>query len=69
VFSFLAARGTPLVRTLVTRGHEVFGLARSEAAANKLGACGARAIPGNIRKPKEWLASLPQCDAVIHAAS
>lgn len=60
--------GTPIVRTLVKRGHEVLGLARSEAAAKKLGAGGARSIPGDIRKPKEWLGSLPQCDAVIHAA-
>ncbi len=60
--------GSPMVRTLVKRGHEVLGIARSEAAAKKLGACGARAIPGNIRRPKEWLGSLPQCDAVIHAA-
>jgi nucleoside-diphosphate-sugar epimerase len=60
--------GSPMVRTLVKRGHEVVALARSKAAAKKLGACGARAIPGNIRRPKEWLRSLPQCDAAIHAA-
>jgi nucleoside-diphosphate-sugar epimerase len=60
--------GSPIVRTLVKRGHEVLGLARSEAAAKTLHTCGARAIPGNIRRPKEWLGSVPQCDAVIHAA-
>jgi hypothetical protein len=47
----------------------VLGLARSEAAAKKLDAAGARAIPGNIRSPNAWLDSLPQCDSVIHAAS
>ena len=60
--------GGPTVRALVKRGHEVVGLARSESAAKKLAACGALPIPGNIRKPEEWLTALEPCDGVIHAA-
>jgi nucleoside-diphosphate-sugar epimerase len=57
-----------MVRALVKRGHEVAGLARSESSAKKLAACGALPVPGNIRKPEEWLAALVGCDGVIHVA-
>jgi nucleoside-diphosphate-sugar epimerase len=57
-----------MVRTLVKRGHEVGAIARSDASAKKLDVFGALPIPGDIRRPEEWLGALPPCDAVIHAA-
>jgi nucleoside-diphosphate-sugar epimerase len=60
--------GSPIVRELIERGHEVWALARSEASASKLREGGATAIAGDIAAPERWTARLPLIDAVIHAA-
>jgi nucleoside-diphosphate-sugar epimerase len=60
--------GAALVRELVARGHEVTGLARSEASATKLGEFGATAVAGSIASPAPWIGKLAGIDAVIHAA-
>jgi nucleoside-diphosphate-sugar epimerase len=60
--------GAPVVRALVKRGHQVLALTRSAVSAQKVVAFGAQSVPGNIRKPEEWLDELPAVDAVIHAA-
>ena len=60
--------GSAVVRQLVGRGHELFALARSDAAATKLGQSGAAPIAGDIGSPEAWIAKLPQLDAVIHMA-
>jgi nucleoside-diphosphate-sugar epimerase len=60
--------GSAVVRELVARGHEVFGLARSQAAATKLGEFGAVTIAGSIDSPELWIGKLAGIDAVIHAA-
>ena len=60
--------GTAVVRELVGRGHELFGLARSGASAARLDHIGVTTLPGDIRSPDPWLARLPPCDAVIHMA-
>jgi nucleoside-diphosphate-sugar epimerase len=60
--------GSPIVRELIERGHEVWALARSEASAAKLREGGATAIAGDIAAPERWTARLPLIDAVIHAA-
>jgi nucleoside-diphosphate-sugar epimerase len=60
--------GTAIVRELVRRGHEVYGLARSDASVNKLADLGATPLPGDIAAPERWVGALPQIDAVIHAA-
>jgi nucleoside-diphosphate-sugar epimerase len=60
--------GTAVVRELVARGHELFGLARSAASAATLDHIGVRSFAGDIRSPEQWVASLPRCDAVIHMA-
>jgi nucleoside-diphosphate-sugar epimerase len=60
--------GSPIVRELIERGHEVWALARSEASAAKLRDGGATAIARDIAAPECWTARLPLIDAVIHAA-
>ena len=60
--------GSAVVRELIARGHEVFGLARSQASAARLDQCGARPIFGDIASPERWMADLPHIDAVVHAA-
>ena len=57
-----------VVRALVARGHQLFGLARSGASAAKLAQLGATPIAGDIGFPEPWAGNLPQLDAVIHAA-
>jgi nucleoside-diphosphate-sugar epimerase len=60
--------GSAVVRELVARKHKVFGLARSEASAAKLGEFGATALQGSIASPEPWTAELAGVDALIHAA-
>lgn len=60
--------GSAVVRELIERGHQVFGLARSEASAAKLRQLAATPLPGDIGSPETWTAGLPPIDAVIHAA-
>ena len=60
--------GSPIVRELIERGHEVWALARSEASAAKLREGGATAIAGDIAAPERWTAGLPHVDGVIHVA-
>lgn len=61
--------GGPVVRELVGSGHEVVGLARSEAAASKLRAQGATALTGDIRTPERWAHEVGGFDAVVQAAA
>jgi nucleoside-diphosphate-sugar epimerase len=60
--------GSAVVRELIGRGHEVCGLARSNASAAKLRELGAMPVAGDIAAPELWAAKLPHVDAVIHAA-
>lgn len=60
--------GAAVVRELIERGHDVFGLARSAASADKLRKAGATPIAGDIAFPESWAAQIPPVDAVIHAA-
>jgi nucleoside-diphosphate-sugar epimerase len=60
--------GSAVVRELINRGHQVHGLARSEASATKLASLGATPLPGDIVSPETWTGRLPQLDAVVHAA-
>ena len=60
--------GSAVVRQLIGRGHELFALARSDAAAAKLAQWGATPIAGDMALPETWIAKLPPLDAVIHMA-
>lgn len=61
--------GAAIVRELVAAGHDVLGLARSDAAAARLEDMGAWPLRGDMRRPQGWTRSLPQVDGVIHAAA
>lgn len=60
--------GAAVARELVGRGHRLFGLARSGAAAARLDQIGVTSFPGDIGAPEGWIATLPSCDAIIHMA-
>ena len=60
--------GSALVRELVERGHDVWGLARSEVSAVKLNEFGATPVAGDIAMPERWTGRLPHVGAVVHAA-
>jgi nucleoside-diphosphate-sugar epimerase len=60
--------GSAVVRELIRRGHDVCGLARSDASAAKLSQLGATPLAGDIASPGQWTGKLPIVDAVVHAA-
>src|SRR5258705_2138176 len=60
--------GSAVVRELIARGHDVIGLARSEASGVKLRQHGATPLAGDTASPERWAGSLPRLDAVIHMA-
>jgi nucleoside-diphosphate-sugar epimerase len=60
--------GSPIVRALIKRGHDVWALARSDAAAATLSERGAIPVAGDIASPRRWVARLPRVDAIIHTA-
>jgi nucleoside-diphosphate-sugar epimerase len=60
--------GSAAVRELIRRGHDVWGLARSDASAAKLRKLGATPVAGDIAAPEQWAKRLPPLGAVIHAA-
>jgi len=60
--------GEAVVRALVTAGHDVCALARSDGARRTLAALGASPIAGDIRAPEAWAGAVLEVDALIHAA-
>ena len=46
--------GTELIKVLVTRGHEVGGLAHSPDAAERVRRAGATAVIGDLTTPGPW---------------
>lgn len=61
--------GSHVLQRLIGAGHEVIGLARSEASAARLVEEGAEPLLGDLRQPRDWVGSIPPVDAVIHAAA
>lgn len=60
--------GTPVVRELIQRGHEVVALARSDRSAAILRQQGAAVLRGDIAAPQGWISALPAIDGIIHLA-
>jgi nucleoside-diphosphate-sugar epimerase len=61
--------GHTVARALRRRGHEVWGLARSEEKAKRLWAEEIRPVVGDLRKHDSYLASVSEADVTIHAAA
>jgi nucleoside-diphosphate-sugar epimerase len=60
--------GSAVVPELIAAGHEVTGLARSDAAAAAVKALGAEARPGDLRDLAGLRAAAAEADAVVHLA-
>jgi nucleoside-diphosphate-sugar epimerase len=61
--------GSAVVNQLADEGHQVIGLARSDASSKKLRDLGASAYPGDLRKPETWVERAAACEAVIHSGA
>lgn len=60
--------GTPTVAELVGAGHEVVGLARSDASAAKVEAAGGTVLRGDLTSVDALAAAAREADAVVHLA-
>lgn len=60
--------GSHVASQLITSGHEVIGLTRSDSGAQALAAIGAQAYRGNIEELQSLQRAAGECDGVIHTA-
>lgn len=60
--------GSAVLQELQAAGHQVLGLARSEASAQALAATEAQVLHGNLEEREILRSAAAQCDGVIHAA-
>lgn len=60
--------GSRILNELLAAGHQVTGLARSEASALALQTAGADVQYGTLEEPRSLLEAVARCDAVIHTA-
>jgi nucleoside-diphosphate-sugar epimerase len=58
--------GSAVVRELLTAGHEVVGLARSDAAAKVVADAGAVVYRGDLEAPESLRRGVSEADAVVH---
>jgi nucleoside-diphosphate-sugar epimerase len=60
--------GPALAKDLMAQGHQVIGLARSEAAADRLRAAGVQPVRGSLKEPETLRRAAEEADGVIHLA-
>ena len=60
--------GSAVVPELIGAGHQVVGLARSDAAAEKVAASGAKVLRGDVQDIDVLRAGAGQADGVVHLA-
>jgi nucleoside-diphosphate-sugar epimerase len=58
--------GSAVVRELLSAGHQVLGLARSERSAQAIREAGAEVHPGDLEDIESLQAGARACDAIIH---
>lgn len=60
--------GSAVVNELIAAGHQVLGLARSDAGAEKVAKAGAQVLRGDVNDLPLIQQGAAECDAVIHTA-
>ena len=60
--------GSAVIPELLAHGHEVLGLARSEAAAERVASSGADVLRGDVQDTEVLRAGAEQADGVVHLA-